>query len=61
MRALPTKRFGLNLGDPVCRPFGFRYPAICLGYAANLWEQCFWEQYSGCSVRRAALIKGPIP
>jgi len=52
MRALPTKRFGLNLGDPVCRPFGFRYPAICLGYAANLWEQCFWSNTPGSGAAR---------
>jgi hypothetical protein len=52
MRALPTKRFGLNLGDPVCRPIGFRYPAICLGYAANLWEQCFWSNTPGSGAAR---------
>jgi hypothetical protein len=36
MRASPMKHLDLNLGDPVCRPIGFRYRAIYLACAANL-------------------------
>jgi hypothetical protein len=36
MRALPLKHLGLNLAIPYAVRFGFRYPAICLGCAANL-------------------------
>jgi hypothetical protein len=35
---LTDETFRSESGDPVCRPIGFRYPAICLGYAANLWK-----------------------
>jgi len=61
MRALPMKRFGLNLAIPFAVRSAFAIQLSAWATPPTSGSHGSQEPCSGSSVRRAALIRGPIP